>query len=60
MHSDSGTRRYCFQRQEEDEENYVLTDYLKFVKSKRIEIGNPRFWDFIIYKLNKKFPRRCM
>jgi hypothetical protein len=49
----------------EDEENYALTKYLKFVESKRIEIdsvlaevGNSRFWDFIIYKLNKKFQRR--
>ncbi|HYV51768.1 MAG TPA: DUF2399 domain-containing protein [Candidatus Eisenbacteria bacterium] len=55
----------AFNSEEEDEENYALTDCLKFVKSKRIEIdsvlakvGNPRFWDFIIYNLNKKFPRR--
>lgn len=55
----------AYNGEEEDEENYALADYLKFVKSKRIEIdsvlakvGNPRFWDFIIYNLNKKFPRR--
>ena len=49
----------------EDGENYTLTDYLQFINSKRIEIdsvlakvGNQRFWDFIIYKLNKKFPTR--
>ena len=46
-------------------ENYTLTNYLQFINSKRIEIdsvlakvGNQRFWGFIIYKLNKKFPTR--
>lgn len=49
----------------EDVENYALTDYLQFVNSKRIEIdsvlakvGNQRFWNFIIYKLDKKFRTR--
>jgi hypothetical protein len=49
----------------EDDENYALTDYLQFVNSKRIEIdsvlakvGNQRFWNFIIYKLDKKFRTR--
>ena len=54
----------------ENDQNYALTNYLQFVNSKRIEIdreelililakvGNQRFWDFIIYKLNKKFPTR--
>jgi len=42
-----------------------LADYLQFVSHKRIEIdsvlakvGSKRFWDFLVNKINEKFPTR--
>jgi hypothetical protein len=51
--------------EDENDDSYVLNDYLKFVNRKRIEIdsflvkvGNEMFWDFIIHKIDEKFPTR--